>query len=73
MECPQSIPTVSYVSRCPTNAEEWKSAAARKDCRALGMNQNCSDDGSFVYHCVLSEDGTKLMEVCAKIWYMSGM
>ena len=70
--CPQSIPTVSYVSRCPANAEEWKSAAARKDCRALGMKQNCSDDGSFAYHCVLNEDGTKLMEVCAPVWDMSG-
>ena len=33
--CPQSIPTVSYVSRCPANAEEWKSAAAKKDCKAV--------------------------------------
>ncbi|XP_078321370.1 uncharacterized protein LOC111110939 isoform X2 [Crassostrea virginica] len=70
--CPQSIPTVSYVSRCPANAEEWKSAAAKKDCKAVGMNQSCSDDGSFAYHCVLNEDGTKLMEVCAPVWYMSG-
>ena len=70
--CPQSIPTVSYVSRCPADAEEWKSAAAKKDCRALGMNQSCSDDGSFAYHCVLNEEGTKLMEVCAPVWYMSG-
>ena len=70
--CPQSIPTVSYVSRCPADAEEWKTAAAKKDCRALGMNQSCSDDDSFVYHCVLSGDGTKLMEVCAPVWYMSG-
>ena len=70
--CPQSIPTVSYVSRCPANAEEWKSAAAKKDCKAVGMNQSCSDDGSFAYHCVLNEGGTKLMEVCAPVWYMSG-
>ena len=70
--CPQSIPTVSYVSRCPANAEEWKSAAAKKDCKAVGMNQSCSDDGSFAYHCVLNEEGTKLMEVCAPVWYMSG-
>ena len=60
------------MSRCPANAEEWKSAAARKDCRAVGMNQSCSDDGSFVYHCVLNEDATKLIEVCAPVWYMSG-
>ena len=63
---------MSIVSRCPANAEDWKSSAARKDCRAVGMNRSGSDDGSFAYHCVLNEDGTILMEIRAPIWYMSG-
>ncbi|XP_078312440.1 uncharacterized protein LOC111132199 isoform X4 [Crassostrea virginica] len=70
--CPISIPTVSFVSRCPSNALEWTTAAGKKNCKALEQHQNCSSDGSFEYHCVLNLDGTKLMEVCAPIWYMSG-
>nr|XP_022344381.1 uncharacterized protein LOC111137276 [Crassostrea virginica] len=72
MPCPQSVPTVSYVSRCPFNAEEWRSAAAKKDCETLAMHQNCTEKKNFVYHCVLNQEATELVEVCAPIWYMSG-
>ena len=71
--CPQSVPTVSVVSRCPSTEKEWISAAGKKNCRALRKSQNCSEDGNFVYHCVLSQEATELMEVCAPIWYMAGM
>nr|XP_022291577.1 uncharacterized protein LOC111102923 [Crassostrea virginica]XP_022291578.1 uncharacterized protein LOC111102923 [Crassostrea virginica]XP_022291579.1 uncharacterized protein LOC111102923 [Crassostrea virginica]XP_022291580.1 uncharacterized protein LOC111102923 [Crassostrea virginica] len=70
--CPQSIPTVSVVPRCPSNEIEWISAAGKKNCSALEKYQNCSKDRSFVYHCVLNKNATELMEVCAPIWYMSG-
>nr|XP_022291268.1 uncharacterized protein LOC111102708 isoform X2 [Crassostrea virginica] len=70
--CPQSIPTVSVVPRCPSNEKEWISAAGKKNCSALEKYQNCSKDRSFVYHCVLKKNATELMEVCAPIWYMSG-
>ncbi|XP_078311957.1 uncharacterized protein LOC111137276 isoform X2 [Crassostrea virginica] len=72
MPCPQSVPTVSYVSRCPCNAVEWRSAAAKKDCETLAMHQNCTENKNFVYHCVLNQEATELVEVCAPIWYMSG-
>ncbi|XP_078323690.1 uncharacterized protein LOC111102924 isoform X3 [Crassostrea virginica] len=70
--CPQSIPTVSVVPRCPSNEKEWISAAKRKNCSALENCQTCSKDRSFVYHCVLNKNATELVEVCAPIWYMSG-
>ncbi|XP_078327240.1 uncharacterized protein LOC111126852 isoform X2 [Crassostrea virginica] len=70
--CPQSVPTVSVVSRCPSTEKEWISAAERKNCSALRKSQNCSEDGNFVYHCVLNQEATELMEVCAPIWYMAG-
>nr|XP_022291581.1 uncharacterized protein LOC111102924 isoform X1 [Crassostrea virginica] len=70
--CPQSIPTVSVVPRCPSNEKEWISAAERKNCSALENCHTCSKDRSFVYHCVLNKNATELVEVCAPIWYMSG-
>ncbi|XP_078323632.1 uncharacterized protein LOC111102708 isoform X2 [Crassostrea virginica] len=70
--CPQSIPTVSVVPRCPSNDKEWLSAAWKKNCSAMDKYQNCSKDRSFVYHCVLNKNATELMEVCAPIWFMSG-
>nr|XP_022320164.1 uncharacterized protein LOC111122631 isoform X2 [Crassostrea virginica] len=70
--CPQSVPTISVVSRCPANAKEWMSAAENKNCDALKKHQNCSEDGSFVYHCVLNTEATQLIEVCSPPWYMAG-
>lgn len=70
--CPESIPTVSNVSRCPANAMEWKSAAERKKCDFLGKIQNCTQAENFVYHCVLNKDTTELVELCAPVWFMAG-
>uniref|UniRef100_A0A8W8JIS8 Uncharacterized protein n=2 Tax=Magallana gigas TaxID=29159 RepID=A0A8W8JIS8_MAGGI len=70
--CPESIPTVSIVSRCPSNAMEWKSAAEKKKCNFLGKIQNCTEAENFVYHCVLNEDTTELLELCAPVWFMAG-
>nr|XP_034334911.1 uncharacterized protein LOC117692058 isoform X1 [Crassostrea gigas]XP_034334912.1 uncharacterized protein LOC117692058 isoform X1 [Crassostrea gigas]XP_034334913.1 uncharacterized protein LOC117692058 isoform X1 [Crassostrea gigas]XP_034334914.1 uncharacterized protein LOC117692058 isoform X1 [Crassostrea gigas] len=70
--CPESIPTVSIVSRCPSNAMEWKSAAERKKCDFLGKIQNCTQAENFVYHCVLNKETTELLELCAPVWFMAG-
>ncbi|XP_034334941.2 uncharacterized protein [Magallana gigas] len=72
MMCPESIPTVSIVPRCPSNAMEWKLAAEKKKCDVLGKIQNCTEDDKFMYHCVLNRDATMLLEVCAPMHYMSG-
>ncbi|XP_065927836.1 uncharacterized protein [Magallana gigas] len=69
--CPESIPTVSIVSRCPSNGMEWKSAAERKKCDFLGKIQNCTQADNFVYHCVLNKDTTELLELCAPVWFMA--
>lgn len=70
--CPESIPTVSIVNRCPSNATEWVSAAKRKSCNDLGQLQSCAKADDFVYHCVLNKDATMLLEVCAPTYLMSG-
>uniref|UniRef100_K1R199 Uncharacterized protein n=1 Tax=Magallana gigas TaxID=29159 RepID=K1R199_MAGGI len=69
--CPESIHTVSIVSRCPSNAMEWKSAAERKKCDFLGKIQNCTQAENFVYHCVLNKETTELLELCAPVWFMA--
>lgn len=65
--CPESVPTVSFVSRCPSNAKEWKSASFRKRCDDVGKIQKCTKAENFVYHCVLNDEATALLEVCAPL------
>lgn len=72
MKCSESVPTMSIVSRCPSNATEWDSSAKRKSCNALARTQNCTNAKNFVYHCVLNEEATMLVEVCAPVYYMAG-
>lgn len=72
MKCAESIPTISTVSRCPSNATEWEIAAKRKGCNVLARIQNCTHANKFVYHCVLNEEATMLVEVCAPIYYLAG-
>lgn len=70
--CPESVPTVSFVSRCPSNAKEWKSASFRKRCDDVGKIQKCTKAENFVYHCVLNDEATALLEVCAPLYFISG-
>lgn len=72
MVCPESISTLSVVSHCPSNATEWVSAAKRKSCNDLGKVQSCTEPDQFVYHCVLNQEATQLLEVCAPVWFLSG-
>lgn len=70
--CPESTPTISIVSSCPSNVMEWMSAAKRKRCSYLGKIQTCTKTDTFVYHCVLNKQATLLLEVCAPVHFMSG-
>lgn len=72
MWCPLSLPTVSSVSACPSNNNEWVLAAKRKSCNELARIQNCTNADNFVYHCVLNEKATMLLEVCAPAYYLTG-
>jgi hypothetical protein len=71
--CPATIPTVTYVTKCPSNEREWQKTAQKKRCDELAKYQNCTSPEDFVYHCILNEDGTKLIEVCAPTWFLSGL
>lgn len=70
--CPESMPTVSVVPRCPSNANEWVSAAKQKSCNELGQIQTCTNPDKFVYHCILNKQATQLLEVCAPTWFLTG-
>lgn len=71
--CPESISTVSIVSRCPSNAMEWSLAARRKSCNDIGKVQTCTTNSvNFAYHCVLNKEATMLLEVCAPVHFMNG-
>lgn len=71
--CPESISTVSFVSRCPSNAMEWSSAARRKSCNDIGKVQTCTTNSdNFAYHCVLNKEATMLLELCAPVHFMNG-
>jgi hypothetical protein len=64
---------VTYVTKCPSDEEEWELAAQEKRCDKLANYQNCTSPEDFVYHCVLNKEGTKLIEVCAPTWFLSGV
>ncbi|XP_062613653.1 uncharacterized protein LOC134275384 [Saccostrea cucullata] len=72
LSCPESLPTVSTVIKCPSNETEWKSAAKKKSCHNLSKVQNCTSAENFAYHCVLNKEATMLLEVCAPVWFISG-
>lgn len=61
--CPISRDTVKIVDICPVSEEEWRQAAARKNCTAFA-NQ-CSEPDELVYHCVIDPYVNQLIEVCA--------
>ena len=50
------------VSRCPRDEIEWNERASALDCAAL---ESFDDDSVNMYHCALTGDGARLVEVCA--------
>nr|XP_022303932.1 heat shock 70 kDa protein 12A-like isoform X2 [Crassostrea virginica] len=61
--CNASLLTVKHVSECPTDLTSYERSAKQMNCQNLPINfTNCK---RFEYHCVLSEDLTSLVEVCA--------
>lgn len=61
--CLISRSTVKAVDDCPDSEEEWRQAAARKNCAAYASN--CSQPGRLVYHCVINAYVNQTLEVCA--------
>ncbi|XP_078320401.1 heat shock 70 kDa protein 12A-like [Crassostrea virginica] len=61
--CNASLLTVKHVSECPTDLTSYERAAKQMNCQNLAIDfTKCK---RFQYHCVLSEDLTSLVEVCA--------
>lgn len=54
---------MEIVDICPVNEEEWRRAAARKNCAAYASQ--CSEPDKLVYHCVIDPYVNQLIEVCA--------
>lgn len=71
-QCNATIPTISNVSHCPMTEQEQQLAADRKSCGYLANIQNCVGPKEFVYQCMLNEDKTQLIEVCAPKWNLFG-
>lgn len=67
MECPQSNTTIKFVNSCPLSTTEWTIAAEKMNCHH--KENTCS---SFVYHCVMNFDVTKMIEVCAPVTNILG-
>nr|XP_022289123.1 uncharacterized protein LOC111101105 isoform X3 [Crassostrea virginica] len=61
--CAISNQTVQPVEDCPRTAEEWRKAAARKNCSAYA--HHCDRPDQFVYHCVINPYINETLEVCA--------
>lgn len=70
MPCIASCQTVKETKTCPRNQLEWNVRAEVYNC--LSFHQRCVDPEKFEYHCVLNENGTGLLEVCAPAKYIHG-
>ena len=71
--CYWSNKTVEEVLSCPTNKTEYEERKRIKNCEELANKQNCTLPHQFVYHCVLNDLETSLVEVCAPQYVIIGM
>lgn len=58
---------------CPTNYQEWETAANHKNCKITAAQQNCSEADKFVYHCVIDGFENETLEVCAPQKLITGI
>lgn len=70
--CPWSRQTVEEVYSCPTNKTAVEVRKKMKNCEMFAVKQNCTDPEKFSYHCLTNENGNKLVEVCAPVYFISG-
>lgn len=71
MPCSKSRDTVLRVSECPKNEMEWKARARLINCSSVP--QACVEPKDFQYHCVLNENATEMIEVCASTKTIHGI
>ncbi|XP_056014187.1 uncharacterized protein LOC125677708 isoform X2 [Ostrea edulis] len=72
LSCRASTATISYVSSCPKNKEEWGKASRLKNCESIAVIQNCTAPVHFQYHCLMNHWRNATLEVCAPIFYIQG-
>ena len=70
MSCGASLFTSIPTKRCPRNELEWNTRAALFNCSSF--TQTCVKQDKFEYHCVLNENVTGLVEVCAPSKHVFG-
>ena len=70
MSCSAALDMVVPVNRCPRNNLEWDERASLFNCSSI--NQTCVEPDKFQYHCVLNENCTELVEVCAPVRVIYG-
>lgn len=65
--CKDVVESIEFVTSCPTSKDEWESAANKKNCSAKASLWKKCIYGHVqpVYHCLVDEERTKLLEVCA--------
>lgn len=63
--CLQSVKSKKAVGACPTSRDEWESAARKKNCEILALQQTCINPDKFKYHCVINSYRNETVEVCA--------
>lgn len=65
--CPESNTTINFVTSCPLSENEWLIAASKMNCQSI--ENNCA---SFVYHCVMDSNMTRMIEVCGPVTIIVG-
>ncbi|XP_061195773.1 uncharacterized protein LOC133204001 [Saccostrea echinata] len=63
--CTASVPTIRYVTSCPSDEVSWRKAELRKNCESLADIQKCDDPSRFKYHCLVNNYLNATLEVCA--------
>lgn len=58
---------------CPTNYQEWETAAKLKNCETTAAQQICAKAEIFVYHCVINGFENETLEVCAPQKLITGI
>ena len=71
--CSWSKETVEVVPFCPTTKAELEERKKTKNCEAMANLQNCTLPQKFLYHCVIDDRKTSLVEVCAPQYIINGI
>ncbi|XP_062615701.1 uncharacterized protein LOC134277373 [Saccostrea cucullata] len=63
MYCPESRETVTIVSSCPLNENDWNMKAKEMSCE--GKEQSCCPKEKYTYHCLVNDFLNNTVEFCA--------